>query len=73
MAAGIPLQKIEKLTGSGYVRKAGLPMDNSLRSDNSIVSPKGHTRSLKFYYSSSEVTRTAPSPAPKGFSSISFP
>ena len=53
--------------------KQGLPMDNSLRSDNSIGSPKGHTRSLKFYYSSSEVTRTAPSPAPKGFSSISFP
>ena len=44
--------------------KQGLPMDNSLRSDNSIGRPKGHTRSLKFYYSSSEVTRTAPSPAP---------
>ena len=52
--------------------KQGLPMDNSLRSDNSIGSPKGHTRSLKFYYSSSEVTRTAPSPAPKGSSNIYF-
>ena len=53
--------------------KQGLPVDNSLRSDNSTGSPKGHSRSLKFFYSSSEVTLTAPSPAPKGFSSIYFP
>ena len=53
--------------------KQGLPADNSLRSDNSAGSTKGHTRNLKFFYSSSEVTRTAPSPAPKGFQAFSFP
>ena len=71
MAAGIPLQKIEKLKGSGYVRKAGTAGGQlGFASDNSTDSPKGHTRSLEFFYSSSEVTRPVPSPAPKGFSSI---
>ncbi len=70
-AVGIPLQKIEKLKGSGYVRKAGTAGGQlGFASDNSTDSPKGHIRSLKFFYSSSEVTQTAPSPAPKGFSSI---
>ena len=50
----------------------GLPVDNSLRSDNSTGSPKGHTRNLKFFYSSSEVTRTAPSPAPKDSAKVLF-
>ena len=52
--------------------KQGLPVDNSLRSDNSTGSPKGHTRSLKFFYSSSEVTRTAPSSAPKVSAKLLF-
>ncbi len=52
--------------------KQGLPVDNSLRSDNSTGSPKGHTRNLKFFYSSSEVTRTAPSPAPKDSAKLLF-
>ena len=29
--------------------KQELPMDNSLRSNNSIGSPKGHTRNLEFF------------------------
>ena len=52
--------------------KQGLPVGNSLRSDNPTGSPKGHTQSLKFFYSSSEVTRTAPSPARKVFQAFSF-
>ena len=52
--------------------KQGLPAGNSFRSDNPAGSPKGHTRSLKFFYSSSEVTRTAPSPAPKVSAKLLF-
>ena len=52
--------------------KQGLPAGNSFRSDNPAGSPKGHTRSLKFFYSSSEVTRTAPSSAPKVSAKLLF-
>ncbi len=48
--------------------KQGLPVGNSFHSNNPTGSPKGHIRSLLVFLSSFEVTRTAPSPSPKGFS-----
>ena len=53
--------------------KQGLPVGNSFHSNNPTGGPKGHIRSLKFFYSSFEVTRTAPSPSPKGFAQFCFP
>ena len=47
--AGSGLQGINKTRGSESVQKAGLSVDNSLRSNNSTESPKGRIQNLKFY------------------------
>ena len=68
MAAGIPLQKIEKLKGSGYVRKAGTAGGQlGFASDNSTKIPKGRIRDLKFYYYPCEVACPVLHSSPKDF------
>ena len=51
MAVWFRATEIKKTRGSESVRKAGISMDNSLRSDNSMEIPKGRIQNLKFYYS----------------------
>ena len=49
MPAWLRATGIKKTRGSESVRKAGLSVDNSLRSDNSTESPKRRIQNLKFY------------------------
>ena len=50
--------------------KQGLPMDNFLRSDNSIVSPKGHIRNLSFPNTFPKSPEQLPHPLRNGFQAV---